>query len=56
MRTGTLIGIWSACPAPGGFWQGGSVTLTPLGEAPKLAGDALAKKLGTVCNQLFALP
>lgn len=33
-----------------------SVMLTALGESPKLAGDALAKKFGTLCNQLFALP
>lgn len=25
-------------------------------EQPKLTGDALAKKLGGICNQLFALP
>lgn len=33
-----------------------SVSLIPLGEMPKLAGDALGKKLGTICSQLFALP
>ena len=32
------------------------VSLIPLGEMPKLAGDALAKKFGTICSQLFALP
>ena len=33
-----------------------SVSLMSLGETPKLGGDALAKKFGTLCNQLFALP
>jgi hypothetical protein len=34
-----------------------SVVLMPLGDdTPKLTGEALAKKLGTLCNQLFALP
>jgi hypothetical protein len=33
-----------------------AVVLMPLGESPKLSSDALAKKFGTLCNQLFALP
>jgi hypothetical protein len=32
-----------------------AVKLVPLGSTPKLAGDALAKKFGEICNQLFAL-
>lgn len=33
-----------------------NVRLIPLGDVPKLSPDALGKKLGTICNQLFALP
>ena len=32
------------------------VMLMAIEEQPKLTGDALAKKLGGICNQLFALP
>jgi hypothetical protein len=32
------------------------VRLIPLDEQPKLTGEPLAKKLGGICNQLFALP
>ncbi|MGH9409876.1 MAG: hypothetical protein ACRD1V_10530 [Vicinamibacterales bacterium] len=31
------------------------VRLIPLGSQPKLTGEALATKLGGLCNQLFAL-
>lgn len=41
-------------------WKNGgrrcSVRLIPLDEQPKLTGEPLAKKLGGICNQLFALP
>jgi len=41
-------------------WKSGgrrcSVRLMPLDEPPKLTGEPLAKKLGGICNQLFALP
>ena len=33
-----------------------AVVMMPLGNMPTLTGDALAKKMGTICNQLFALP
>jgi hypothetical protein len=33
-----------------------NVMLTIVDDQPKLVGEALAKKLGGVCNQLFALP
>jgi hypothetical protein len=33
-----------------------SVSLMSLGETPKLAGGVVAKKFGTLCNQLFGLP
>jgi hypothetical protein len=33
-----------------------AVVFMPLGSTPKLAGDALAKKFGAICNQLFASP
>lgn len=32
------------------------VMLLAIEEQPKLAGAALAKKHGGICNQLFALP
>lgn len=40
-------------------WKNGrrcSVRLIPLDEATKLTGEPLAKKLGGICNQVFALP
>jgi hypothetical protein len=41
-------------------WKNGDrtcgVMLVAIGEQPKLTGEALAKKLGGICNQLFALP
>jgi hypothetical protein len=33
-----------------------NVMLTIMDDKPKLSGDALGKKLGGLCNQLFAMP
>ena len=47
-------------PAVVDAWKKGDrncrVMLLAIEEQPKLAGEALAKKLGGICNQLFALP
>jgi hypothetical protein len=41
-------------------WKNGgrrcAVRLIPLDEPTKLTGEPLARKLGGICNQLFALP
>ena len=47
---GTLIGSWKKGDRTCGVY------LVPIREQPKLTGEALAKKLGVLCNQLFAMP